>query len=124
MIAVMVPIAVAFWRIKLADCRRETACVDRGAVLWHLPRGNPVNAHPDLPPSRTTRAELARAGGYPTNACGHPHSWRSSLELSSLTGGRMLLVMLHRAFPRGLTTILFTDIAGSTEVVVQLGDRR
>jgi class 3 adenylate cyclase len=36
----------------------------------------------------------------------------------------MLLVMLHRAFPRGLTTILFTDIAGSTEVVVQLGDRR
>jgi class 3 adenylate cyclase len=36
----------------------------------------------------------------------------------------MLRVMLRRASSRGLTTILFTDIAGSTEVVVQLGDRR
>ena len=32
--------------------------------------------------------------------------------------------MLHHAPSRGLTTLLFTDIAGSTGVVVQLGDRR
>jgi class 3 adenylate cyclase len=36
----------------------------------------------------------------------------------------MLQVMLHHAPSRGLTTLLFTDIAGSTGVVVQLGDGR
>ena len=33
MVAVMVPIAVAFRRIELADRCRETACVDGGTVL-------------------------------------------------------------------------------------------
>jgi class 3 adenylate cyclase len=36
----------------------------------------------------------------------------------------MLRVMLRHAPSRGLTTLMFTDIAGSTEIVVQLGDRR
>jgi class 3 adenylate cyclase len=44
--------------------------------------------------------------------------------LYSHRGARMLLPMFHHAPSRGLTTLLFTDIAGSTEVVVQLGDRR
>ena len=47
-----------------------------------------------------------------------------SIRLSSLTNEGMLRVMLRHASSRGLTTLLFTDIAGSTEIVVQLGDRR
>jgi class 3 adenylate cyclase len=33
-------------------------------------------------------------------------------------------MVLRRQDKRGLTTLLFTDISGSTEIVVQLGDRR
>jgi class 3 adenylate cyclase len=36
----------------------------------------------------------------------------------------MLQVMFHRAPSRGLTTLLFTDIAGSSEIAVELGDHR
>jgi class 3 adenylate cyclase len=36
----------------------------------------------------------------------------------------MLLSMFRHAASRGLITILFTDITASTEVVVELGDRR
>jgi class 3 adenylate cyclase len=36
----------------------------------------------------------------------------------------MLQVMLHHAPSRGLTTLLFTDIVGSTDIAVELGDQR
>src|SRR5439155_27273272 len=39
-------------------------------------------------------------------------------------GQRMLQLMLHPGPSRGLTTLLFTDVAGSTEIAVQLGDGR
>lgn len=45
-------------------------------------------------------------------------------RLCSPPSQRMLQFMLHHAPSRGLTTLLFTDIADSTGVVVQLGDRR
>jgi class 3 adenylate cyclase len=48
----------------------------------------------------------------------------SSSRLCFPPSQRMLQVMLHHAPSRGLTTLLFTDIAGSTGVVVQLGDGR
>jgi class 3 adenylate cyclase len=44
--------------------------------------------------------------------------------LCSPRGARMLLSMFHHPPSRGLITVLFTDITSSTEVVVQLGDRR
>jgi class 3 adenylate cyclase len=44
--------------------------------------------------------------------------------LCSLLGEGMLEVMVRRTPARGLTTLLFTDIVGSSEIAVELGDHR